>query len=283
MKTKTNKFLENIDKDIFIYSENRFKIKRYAYKKYNWIDSDGKPITERLFSFILYHGNKWFNDTNLNFEESELGENIIEKYKELILKKKAERKKLFTAERAMRKQFPRHSKWIFNNVTITVVEEMAYVRHSAGRGYPLIDSKTYTIYANEMPYRYCIDREIEKDFEFTTEWVLNKIATHYVAQYNVNKLSGEYQTKPVETILVEKFDYDFVPYQFFIGYVVEIEGVHYSIRDFKNRSYFTGFDTDKGEIEVSASKLKELSSKIIGEAAGIEAFVSLKNKFKYCE
>ncbi len=278
--TMKNLFLKDLDKDIIIYNENRFRVKRYAYSKTNFVDEKGDTITERVFSFMLEHGKKWYNDTYLHFKESELGENVIEKYKELIAKKNEERRELFTAERAMRKQFPRHLKFIFNNVTVTVIEDMAYTSYNAGygsQGYPLIDKKEFTIYANDMPYRGLIRKEIEKDFEFTSEWVLEQMATHYIAKYNVSKLNQH--NKPVSEVVIEKFDYDFVPYHFFLGLVVGIKGVQHSIIN----CCMGKFETDKGELVIPANELHKLFEDVVGEAGDIHAFTALKNKFKFVE
>ncbi len=277
--------LKDLNKDISIYSENRYWVKRYSYKNFNYVDSEGKKIDERFFSFILMHGNKWDNSTHLDIRESELDQ-VIPRYQEILLKKRAERKALLSEERSMRKQFPRHTQVKFNNVTITVVEDMAYTSVNAGygsNGYPLIDSKKITIYANENPYRYCIGKEYKKDFKITTEWVFEQIATHFVAKYNTSELSSKYHRKPFTTKVLAKFDYDFVPYHFFLGYVVEIDGKEYTIRDVFNRSFSSGFVTDKGDVEYPAHKLNELSGKVLSEAGGTDAWVSLLNKFKYCE
>lgn len=271
--------LTDIDKDKYIYRENSYRIKQYAYHAFNYIDENKKPIKERVFSFILMTGTSWDNSTHINLRESEV-ETVIERFKAIIAEKKAERKRRLTIERSLRKLYPRHLKWQFDNVTITIIENPCYYSNgyaSPYGGYFSEDEKHYDIYANEMPFRYGTGR-VPLDFEFTTQWVLENIANKVVARYNVDKLEVVAKRMPPRSVVVvEKFSHNFVPYHFYIGLTVSINGINYNVRNSNGK----GFDTDKGDIKVPVTDLGKLA--VIGELQGMEVFAALKNKYNYVE
>jgi hypothetical protein len=227
----------------------------------------------------MYHGKTWDNSTHTNFRESELHK-VADWCKEVIATDRVNRKELFLAEKAERALYPRKTTLKFGNVELTAIETMAYTdsRHSVS-GYPLIGKKHITVYANGKPYRYGMGLEYDKDFLITKDWLIGFAATHYVAQYNVNDLNDS------STIYVDTVSYkqkgNFVPYHFYIGYVIELNGKQYNVTDAIARSYFTGFRTDKGDIECSPTDLQKI--KVIGEMQGINALSALMAKTKYME
>lgn len=270
--------LTDIEKDKFIYRENSYRIKQYAYHNFNYVDEYKKPIKERVFSFILWKGNSWDNSTHLNLKESEL-HTVLDRYKAIIAEKKAERKHKLTIERSIRKQLPRYLQWRFKNVVITLIESPCY--YSQGyvnpyRGFFAEDEKHYDIYANDMPFRYCSGK-VPVDFEFTTQWVLEHIAKAVVAKYNVNKLKDIRKRRHGKTVVIEKFNYNFVPYHFYIGYAINFQNELHAIYNVHRK----GFETDKGSIDFPIQDLHTID--VVGELDGMQAFVALKNKYNYVE
>lgn len=260
-------FLENLDKDVFFPFENRYRLLRCEYIKYNYVEN-GKPITERVFSFGLVHGKeKYNNSTYRNFKESEL-DTVIDKYKEMLVEIRTERRNKLLRERAERKMFPTLDTYKFDNVTIDVVQEYEYEGH-----------KKYKIYANKMPYRsgYGVV-DIDKVIDFN--YVLNFILKGVVAKYNVYPLDkATYKRKTSKRI-----KHAFLPYHFYLGYVIEHEGKQYVVNDVRHSWITDSYEfvtNQKENIPLALTDYNKI--KVIGEAQGMEAWVALMNKLKYVE
>lgn len=257
-------FLKDLNKDIIVYTDCRYSVKRYDYSpEITWVDSEGKKIDEPMYSFNLLHGKKWFHDTYLNFRESELGDNIIEKYKELIAKKRAEKKYKVLTERAERKLYPKLTHIRFSNVVLTAMET-----------FECIGEKKVTFYANGMPYRHG-SFTCKKDEPITEKDILYCASTKYVAQYNVSK--EKFDVKP------DKKAKSFLPFHFYIGYVIELNGKQYSIYDLRNGclTEYAKFVTDGKELDLQMEDLQKI--KIIGEVTGMNKLRCLIAKTKFVE
>lgn len=251
--------LTDLDKDIIIHTDCRYSVKRYAYHKFNYIDNDGKPITEKVYSFILMHGKRWYNDTTLNFKESELG-NVLKTYKKLIVQKRSEKRISVLIERAERKLYPKITEIAFSNVVLTAIEEFKY-----------IGKKEVRVYANGMPYRYGTF-ELNKDEVVDHDFILDCALSKVVAKYNVN---------PIKPILKkDKKKPSFVPYHFYIGYLIELRGMQLEVRNFRGL-FNPVFETNIGSITLEKDDYKNI--KVIGELTGINSFSALMNKVKFIE
>lgn len=258
--------LDNLDQDVFLYQENRYRIKRYAYWAFNgWIDENKKPIKERVFSFIVYHGNVWDNSTSTNILESEL-DSWLPTMQAKIARVRQERREHLTAERAARKLFPKVTALKFNNVTLVAVESLKYYGSWAD-----VEKKEVRLYANNRQYRYPPTVPIET--EITCDWILEHVTGRVLCQ-DVEKLPAPNT--------VHTYDRNFVPHQFYINYVVAWDGVQYAIRDFmKGCLSDSRFLTDKGDLYIPITELHRID--VIGEVQGIAAMGGLINKLKFME
>lgn len=285
---KQTNFLENINKDVQYHLEGRYFLQRYAYHAFNYIDENKKPIKERVFSFIIFHGKKWDNSTHFNVCESEL-HTVYDVCSVHLNRIKAERAELVLNERKERKMYPKITTVKFENVTLTAVENLAYTNSSYSVcGYPLIGEKTVKLYANGKPYRYG-EFKFEQNFEVTEDWILKQAGRLYVAKHNVCDLS---ETAYVSNTNIDKKEMKYVPYHFYIGYALKYKNNVYHIYDItysfpNNDSYITGereilFETDKKE-RLFIPQADLLNIEVVGELAGLHAFTALKNKLKYME
>jgi hypothetical protein len=277
-------FLENLEVDVRYPLGNRYFLKRYTGNqndrtkfKGNWVDPQGKIITEPLYSFIIEHGNKWDNSTNFNVVESQL-DTTMDIAMEHLNRIKTERKELLIRERSERKLYPQLVQWKFENVTISVVSKMLYTNY----GYPLVGKKEVTIYGNGMMFEYS-NRELDKDFEITYEWIMDMVINRRVLRHNVNNMTKWFDkgvfAKKVKHTKIKK---QFLPLHFYIGYCVEVDGKPFNVTGVFNSSY-RGYGFKNGNIEVSITLDQLLNLKVLGELQGQEAWVSLLNKVNYVD
>lgn len=270
-------FLDNLNTDVKFSLGGRYFLKRYKYwgeGKGSWIDHNGKKITERVFSFIIEHGNRWDNSTHFNLCESEI-DSAMSVATEHLNRIKAERKELLTNERAERKLYPQLIEWKFKNVTISVLSEMSYTQS----GYPLIGKKEVTVYGNGLRFEYS-NMELDKDFELTYEFVMEHIINRKVLRHNLNNMTKYFKTGRFVSKVKHTIKKSFVPLHFYIGYCVELDGKPFNVTDVFDSSYRGyGFRNKDGEVSITLEQL--LNIKVIGELQGMEAWGSLLNKYKY--
>lgn len=256
-------------KDGIFYTDCRYSVHHcYHGDDVNWIDSGKKKITEKVFSFYLYHKNRALNgEYCLNFLESELGENcvnVLVKFKELVATHRNERKYKILTERAERKLYPVKTHIVFKNVVLTAVEE-----------FERIGKKKITIYANGKPYRYG-NFEMDKDFKVTDEFILKCALTKYIMTTNYGAALTNMPKK-------DKTKINFVPFHFYIGYVIELKGMQLQVTDFYSGSISNTmqFKTQLGDINLEIEDYKNI--KVLGEITGINQLSCLMNKLKFMD
>lgn len=264
-------FTNDLDKDIIVHRMGLYSVKRYSYTKFNYIDAEGKPVKERIFSFILMRGQKWFNETSRNFAESELN-TVIETYENILVKMKTERKVELTMEREVRKTFPRKHEFVFNNVTIVAIELPCY--YSEGRPYTHGNyfeptEKMVEFYANGLPYRKKIHAGIDAiiDLEFILE---NTIKNDLQKNYDKNEFKDTYAAQTTT-----KLNFNYIPIIYILGYVYELDGKQIEFHDYSWNRFKT-----TPEVEFSLSKIMS-EGKLIGELQGMKAWSALLNKTKF--
>ena len=271
--------LENLDVDVRYPLGGRYFLKRYKYwgqGKGSWIDRDGKKITERVFSFIIEHGKRWDNSTSFSLLETEL-DTVMTVCNIHLNRIKTERKDLLMNERSERKLYPQLIQWNFKNVTISVESKMSYTES----GYPLIGKKEMTIYGNGRRFEYA-NYDMDKDFEITYEWVMERIINMKILLYNVSDRTQYFKKqKFVSKVIHKKTKVSFVPLHFYIGYCVEVDGKPFNVTNVFDSSY-GGYGFDNGGERVNVTIDQLLNIKVLGELQGVNAWCSLLNKVNYC-
>ena len=255
-------FTADLDKDIVVLKDHRYTVKRYSYMPMKFVDGEGKVIEERVFSFILCHGRRWFNGTSRNFRESEL-HRVLPEYRELIEATKRERSELVLKEREERKLFPQQKVIVFKNVTLTAREE-----------FESIGVKTVTIYANGRPYRYG-SMELPIDEVVNEALILRVALAKVVANHNVTFLE-DYESGQV----LERYTTVFVPYHFYIGFLINLAGEELEIYNFQGLTQMR-FQTQKGWKDLTVKDFKNIE--LVGEMRGMKQLGCLMNKYSYVE
>jgi hypothetical protein len=265
-------FLKSLDQDIIVHRIGLYSVKRYKYTQFNWVDQDGKKVTERVFSFILMRGEKWFNDTSLNFYESEL-DKVIGSYEAIVEKKTQERRVKLSKEREVRKQFPVRHEFKFNNVVVTAIELPCYYYNgipSRSGSYFEPSEKIVEFYANGFPYLKTAHTKI--DTVIDTEFVLeNTITNHIQFNYDKNEFTDTYAN-----FYSHKLDFDYIPLTYIIGYVYNIGGKELAFTDYS----WGNLETSEGKFELSLTEFMQ-NAKLVGELQGMSAWSALLNKTKF--
>lgn len=271
---------KDLNEEIIVHRMGLYSVKRYAYNEsISYVEHCGSPIKERVFSFILMRGPRWFNSTNLNFKESELNQ-VIVKYENILSKMTKERKELLTIERAARKLLPRKHEFIFDNVKIVAIEKPCYYTQGIARthgNYFEPKEKIVELYANGLPYRKEVHTSI--DTEINANFILFHTIENYLQRnYSKNNFKDKYVSEETQ-----KFDFSYIPAIALVGYVYEFQGENIKIFNL-NRNHYNEMiylkTQNSDRIELSLYKLMS-EAKPIGEIQGHDAFEAFLNKVKF--
>jgi hypothetical protein len=270
-------FLQDLDNDVIIHKIGLYSVKRYGYTKNNFVDNDGKRINERVFSFILMRGKKWFNSTHLNFRESKLDE-VIPAYEKIFLEIQNKRREELTVERSLRKMFPIKHEFIFGNVTVVAIEKNCYYNSgipSTNGVYFESTEKIVEFYANGKPFRknICTNIDCIVDVDFVLRNTINNEIKH---NYDVNDFNETYYKSNII-----KLNFQYIPLLAIIGYCYKFDGKVYEFYNFHYSSkHGLVFETQyENSTKIPLAKFMK-GAKPVGELQGAKAWRSLLNKIK---